>query len=180
MAWTTPMTAVANSVWTAAQWNTHVRDNLLETMPGKATTAGRWFCSTGSHAIAERVITNATVATSQTTTSTAYADLTTVGPSVTVTTGTLAMVFINANMACSLSTVPARISVAVSGATTTAASDANSAYVLSSGTAAGNRFGSMALLTVNAGSNTFTMKYKVDSAATGTYQDREIVVIPFS
>ena len=98
MAWTAPMTAVDNTIWTSSQWNTHVRDNLLETMAGKATTAGRWFVSTGANAIAERVITQASVTTSQTTTSASFTDLATTGPAVTVTTGTKAIVFWGAAM----------------------------------------------------------------------------------
>jgi hypothetical protein len=98
MAWTAPMTAVDNTIWTSSQWNTHVRDNLLETMAGKATTAGRWFVSTGANAIAERVITQASTTTSQTTTSASFTDLATVGPAVTVTTGTKAIVFWGAAM----------------------------------------------------------------------------------
>lgn len=39
MAWTTPMTAVANAVWTAAQFNSDIRDNLNETGPAKATSS---------------------------------------------------------------------------------------------------------------------------------------------
>lgn len=39
MAWTAPMTASANGTLTAAQFNTHVRDNLLETETAKATAA---------------------------------------------------------------------------------------------------------------------------------------------
>ena len=37
MAWTAPMTAVSGSVLTAAQWNTNVRDNLLETAPANCS-----------------------------------------------------------------------------------------------------------------------------------------------
>lgn len=94
MAWTAPMTAVTNDVWTSAQFNANVRDNLLETMPGKATTAGALFTATGANAIAQRSAAAAVVNTSQTRANAAYGDLTTVGPSVTVTTGTSALVWI--------------------------------------------------------------------------------------
>lgn len=56
MAWSTPITAVSGTILTAAQWNTHVRDNLLETMPAKATTADRMFVTTGPNSIAQNVI----------------------------------------------------------------------------------------------------------------------------
>lgn len=39
MAWTAPLTAALNGTLTAAQFNTHVRDNLLETEAAKATAA---------------------------------------------------------------------------------------------------------------------------------------------
>lgn len=38
MVWTPPMTAVNGDVFTAAEYNTHVRDNLLETLTAQAVT----------------------------------------------------------------------------------------------------------------------------------------------
>jgi hypothetical protein len=180
MAWTTPMTAVANgTAWTAAQWNTHVRDNLNETTPGKATaTAGGWFVSTAANAIAERTISAATVLTNETRTLTSYGDLTTVGPSVTVTTGTSALVWINAQCFNSTSNAGCWFSFTVSGASSVAASDTWAG--LTDGVTLNdvNRFGVPHLITgLTAGSNTFKMQYKVD-AGTGNFQRREIVVIP--
>jgi len=55
MAWTAPRTWVTSEVVTAAHLNAHVRDNLLETAPAKATTNGGIFVATGANAIAERV-----------------------------------------------------------------------------------------------------------------------------
>ena len=40
MAWTTPKTFTAGSVLTAAELNTHLRDNLNETSPATAAAAG--------------------------------------------------------------------------------------------------------------------------------------------
>lgn len=45
------MTAVANAALTAAQWNTHVRDNLMETLPAKVNAARQIGLSTGPNAI---------------------------------------------------------------------------------------------------------------------------------
>lgn len=177
MAWTAPMTAVSGVVWTAAEFNAHIRDNLLETMPGKATAANRMFVSNGLNAIAERVPTQATVATSQTTTSTSYTDLATVGPAVTVTTGTKALVWFGAEMSHS-SNAEASCSVAVSSATTVAASD--NWRCMQSGTTAGNpnRFLVGHLFTgLTAGSNVFTMKYRTPSG-TATFVNRDIIVLP--
>ncbi|OII61219.1 hypothetical protein BJP40_06745 [Streptomyces sp. CC53] len=177
MAWTSPMTAVANDVFTAAQFNTHVRDNLLETAPAKATTDGGMFFATGANAIAERVPTTATVATSESTTSTSYTDLSTAGPAVTVTTGTRALVFISADAQNDAAGSDALYSYAVSGSTTVAAADSFGSFLESSGSRR-HRWTVASMQTgLTAGSNTFTMKYRV-SANTGTFQNRNIVVVP--
>lgn len=181
MAWASPMTAVATEVWTAAQWNTHVRDNLNETCAGKATTAGSWFVATGANAIAERQIKAATVATAETTSSASYASLATNGPEITVTTGTRALVWISAQ--CSHSSANASINFSYelrsTGVTTIAADDSWSGQL--DGVTAGdvNRFGVSHMVTnLTAGSNVFRMMYKT-SGATATIQRREIVVMPF-
>lgn len=43
MAWTDPMTAVANTVFTAAEYNTHIRSNFAELAPQVAETPGYTF-----------------------------------------------------------------------------------------------------------------------------------------
>lgn len=177
MTWTTPMTAVANTTFTAAQFNTHVRDNLLETAVAKATAAGRIYVSTGANALAERVISQATVATGQNTTSTSYTDLATAGPAVTVTTGARALTFINTEVENSSTSVLSAASVAVSGATTDAASDARWAMEESKTTSLGCRAVSVHLFdALTPGSNTFTMRYRV-SGGTGSFTNRHIVVM---
>lgn len=57
------MTAVASTAFTAAQFNTHVRDNLNETAPAKATTSGRLIVTAGPNSIAEQTIPRPTQAT---------------------------------------------------------------------------------------------------------------------
>ena len=69
MVWSTPLTAVANTPLTAAQWNASVRDNFNETAPAKATVGGRIFASTGPNTIAEREVLADVVETAETTTS---------------------------------------------------------------------------------------------------------------
>lgn len=54
MSWTVPITFVDGDPLTAAQLNVFVRDNMLETGPGKATTASRLLTSTNLNTIAER------------------------------------------------------------------------------------------------------------------------------
>lgn len=126
------MTAVSRAIWTSAQWNAHVRANLLETMVGKAATTGGYFVSTGANAIAERAAVSATVATSQTRSSEAYGDLATTGPSVTCTTGSEALVWIACRSSSSLG------GGAVEVGTTTAYACTDSATFDSGG---GNRAG---------------------------------------
>lgn len=116
----------------------------------------------------------ATVATSQTTTSTAYVDLATVGPTVTLTTRTKALVILTAYFENSAGANDCRMSFEISGATTLAASDANSIRHVG---ASGTRMSAAALVTLNAGSNVFTAKYKV-SAGTGTFINRDLIVVP--
>lgn len=178
MAWTAPMTAMENSPWTSAQWNTHVRDNLNETAPAKATAANRYMVATATaNSIAERVPTTAVVTTSEGTTSTTYADLTTSGPAVTVTTGVRALVMVRCQMT-NAGAFECYMGHAVSGATTVAADD-NYAYRFQ-GTENNAGFAATLHTTLTAGSNTFTAKYKSGSGAnTATFNDRRITVFPF-
>lgn len=180
MAWTTPMTATANSAFTAAQFNTHVRDNLLETAPAKASVTGRLIVTTGANSIAERECKQHTVNTSQTTTSSSFTDLSTVGPTVTVTTGTKAICWASAQMANSLANVVTQMSVAVSGASSISADNTRDLYNDGLGAGNANR-ASVAIMFddsdgLTAGSNTFTMKYRVNTG-TGTFYDRNLIVM---
>lgn len=169
------MTAVAGSVFTAAQFNQSVRDNLNETFPAKATAAGQWAVSTAANAIAARSITFGQVTTSEATTSTSFVDLTTPGPAVTVTTGAQALVDLYAAIV-NASTGASLMAVAVSGATTVAAVDRSSVGG-QVGTPAGFRVGNLFMLTgLTPGSNTFTAKYRVTSS-TGTFSDRGLLVM---
>jgi hypothetical protein len=176
MTWTAPMTAVAGSVFTAAQFNTFIRDNLNECPTAKATTSGSHFAGAGTNSVAERITTADYIATSQNTTSTSYTDLTTVGPTVTVTTGPAALVAIyNANVH-STGAASALMSFEVSGASSQSASDTIS---IGTATTVGSRAGATFLVTgLTGGSNTFRAKYRV-GAGTGTFVDRRIVVMPF-
>ena len=122
----------------------------------------------------------ATVATSETTVSTTYADLATTTDSVTVTIGNsgMALVLLQANGTSTASNY-SYTGFAISGATTRAADDAVALQysVWSSGiqTQAGAPF----LVTgLTAGSTTFKMKYRV-AGGTGTFLNRRISVIPF-
>lgn len=177
MAWSAPMTAVASTAFTAAQFNTFVRDNLNETAPAKATVAGQIFVSTAANSIAARVPSTAIVATSETTASVSWVDLATAGPAVTVTTGTQALVSLYCDMSNSSASGFTFMGFAISGATTLAA--ANNTALQISGTTTAFRLGHLIMVTgLTAGSNTFTAKYQVGTAGTGTWLDRHITVIP--
>lgn len=182
MAWTAPMTAVANTPFTAAQFNTHVRDNLLETAPGKATagvTNGSYPTKSATNTITFRTPTSASVNTQQSTSSSSYTNLSTSGPAVTVTTGTRALVIISASM-LNNSTNSSFASFEVSGATSVSAVDDYAIRHRDGTGSSGEEQMSRAhfFTTLTAGSNTFTMKYRV-VGGTGSFDNREIIVIPF-
>lgn len=115
----------------------------------------------------------------QTTTSTSYVGLTT-ATAVTVTTGTTAIVVIQANLTTGTANSSALGSFAISGATTQASSDSN-AIILSTSSSV-LFLPTMTLLYyqtgLTAGSNTFTMQYKLGSAGTLYASDRRITVFP--
>lgn len=180
MAWTTPPTFVAGNALTAAQLNV-ISADLNETAPAKATTGGQLFVSTAANTISARSVASATVLTQETTTSTTYADLATPGPSVAVTTGTQAFVWIASHISQTTATANTAASFEVSNAGSGVyqpATDNWSVLWQPPATGGGMRAGSILLLpALVAGSNTFKMKYRA-SAGTGSFQWRTIMVLP--
>lgn len=160
MSWTDPAGHVyaTAEVLSASTLNTYVRLNLTDL--DRRTT-----------------VTSASVATDETTTSTSYTDVTTPGPAVTVTIGStgLAMVDFASTIYNSNAGSYSLCAVAVSGATTHAAADTEGmAYAV----VAGARFGRPLYMSgLNAGSNTFTMKYRA-TANTAHFADRMLIVTP--
>ena len=119
---------------------------------------------------------SATVSTDQSTSSTSYTDLATSGPAVTITTGTKALVIISCEADNTGVNIATFASVAVSGATTVAASD-TVAIKWQLRENIENRHSVATRFTgLTAGSNTFTMKYRTASD-TASFGDREIIVI---
>jgi hypothetical protein len=158
MAWTAPRTAAVGDVFTASWWNGDARDSL--------------------NVLNTRLNNTATVTTGETTTSTTFTDLATVGPTVSsLTTGTFALVFLGSAIDNNTAGSSGLMSVDVSGATTTAASDANSTSYLSPAANQAARISTFVPLTLTAGSNTFKAKYRV-TANTGTFTNRKILVLP--
>lgn len=146
----------------------------------------------GTGAINGNPIQSASVATNESTSSTSYVDLTTVGPSVTATTGSTVTIWISANANKSSTGNSGFISVAVSGASTVAASDANAASQSSAIASGGNALARSVTITgLTPGVNTFTMKYRgdggtwsfstrtlsVDNGAGGIYDPGSLVLL---
>jgi hypothetical protein len=169
------MTASSGSVFTAAQFNTNVRDNLNETLPAKATQAGQIFVATGTNSISPRLVDAGFVQTLESTTSTTYTDLATIGPTVTATTGVSAIIAVYCNQFSS-GGLAAWMSYGITGATTSVADDNRSVQLQSTG---GQHLGVMVLhQSLTAGSNVFTAKYRVSTSGTGSFSSRRLVVIP--
>jgi hypothetical protein len=122
----------------------------------------------------------ASVVTQQNTTSTSFTDLTTAGPAVTLTTGTKVLVIVTCWLTNGTSQGDAESDFAVSGATTRAANEETSLYFKgdAANTSCGLRASSATYLTVTAGSNTFTVKYRRQAGVgTATFKNRQITVI---
>lgn len=119
----------------------------------------------------------ATISTSQTTASTSFVDLATSGPAQTVTVGPSGCVevVLTGNLSNSAGNY-AVMGVAVSGATTAAASDVTSLQHFGTSPRRGSYVALMTGLTP--GSTTFTAKYRV-TGGTGTFVDRNIIVKPY-
>ena len=179
MAWTVPMTFADNNVLTAAQLNTHLRDNLLETAPAKATVnGGGWFINQGPYKLEERIIKSARAPSGFIdVTSTTYVGMPN-GPSVTVETGTDAIVLLACLIGNNTIDTTTNMSFAVTGDTEREPDDKHS--VQTAGLAANTNaiYGATYYLSdLNPGVNVFTCKYKV-SANLGRFNYRFIGVVP--
>jgi len=120
----------------------------------------------------------ATTAAQETTTSTSFTDLATVGPTVTLTTGTKALVLLSADIDPSTSSgFTLTMGCDVSGASTVGASDAQAMYHFPRNAATGHR-GTAAVYYsgLTAGSNVFKAKYKT-SSGTAYFFRRELTVL---
>ena len=166
MAWTAPMTAVAGSVFTASQFNAFISDNLAECAPAKATTPGAHFAVSATNQIMERIPGIGQDLTSGTTASTSFTDLdapVAAGPTVTVTTGTCALIWIAGSCANS-GTGSARMSWDITGASSIPTADNRGIGSIAS---AGNS--TIVAATVHfetaltPGVNVFTARYRVSA-----------------
>ena len=181
MAWTNPRTWVAAEDLTAALLNTHLRDNFDETAPAIATVAGRFIMTDGANSIVERNPSEDNVLTAQGSTSTSYTNLGTTGPVVTVTCGTAVYIAITCGLKNDTIGEISYAAVTVSGATTAAAVDSQ-ALQFRSPAANYELAASFCYIHtgLTAGSNTFTMHYKVSGGGgTGEWRNRRLTVFPF-
>lgn len=179
MTWNAPMTAISGSIFTAAQFNTFLRDNLNECPAAKATTPGSIFATSDTNQVSERIPATDFTTNSDSVTSTSYADVATVGPRVSVVTGSSALVTVTGRVINNTAGQNTYINYDVSGATTIAANDDN-AYMFTCPVINYSQQGSstMLLTGLTPGTNTFTMKYRV-TGGTGTVDNRRLTVIPF-
>lgn len=175
MAWTAPMTAVDGTAFTAAQFNANVRDNLLETMPAKALTVGDYFVSTGNNSIAARRPIDSFIGTAQTTASTTYTDLATVGPGVTAQVDAFAFLFYGAEVTNATNTQNF-MAIEVAGGVL----PANDNYSMSvqSGGGATKKYGNFLRLNLSPGVYTITAKYRV-GGGTATFSQRSLALLNF-
>lgn len=186
MAWTTPMTFVDGSILTAPQMNTFLRDNMLETAPGKAIDnsfpqyISSIFVTEAYNSITQRSVVADVVAAAESTDSEDWVDLDTTGPEVTVETGERALYLFTAEVVNDSPDATSYYAVEVSGASSIEPYSGRGART--DGVPNGNRMRvGMARLETNLtpGLNTFTMKYAV-ATGTATYDSRDLVVIPLS
>ena len=121
---------------------------------------------------------DAIVTTSESTDVNTYTNLATTGPEVTLTTGTKVLVILSCRFNNAAGGEP-RMSFAVSGATTIAASDTYSIFQNYSGSSFNHslQVSKASVVTVTAGSNTFTAKYRSPDFSSRTWSNREIFVM---
>jgi hypothetical protein len=151
----------APTVPAAVGANTYVPTGIQTVYNGAA-----WVCVTGVGSFET---------SSQSTTSTSFVDLASIS-SVTLSTGTTALVSFSSFATAGATSAYSVISVAVSGASTIAAANAQACFIVSpSGSYQGTPSRTMVISGLTAGINTFTLKYRV-TASTGTFENREIFV----
>lgn len=162
-AWTTPQTFAVSDVLTAANMNI-IRDNFLhlnEDVEGTLEAVGY-----------------ATVATGQSTIDTSFGDLTTAGPSVTVTVRSSGRLLVLWASRISVATAGniAYVDYVLSGANARTASINTATY---NETTTQDRFAGMHLATgLVAGSTTVKLVYRGSSGVSATFSDRAVFAFP--
>ena len=180
MAWTSPLTAVANTAMTAAQWNTFLRDNLNAQGPTSATAGGQLLVTTGFGSLTMRTPGVTFVSLSATTASPSYVDVDPSGAEVTVTTGNKAMVTIGSGISNSTAGCGGRASVDLAGDTERVADELN---VVAGDSGNASDFFKLTWTTIysplNPGVQIFGMRYRAAGGGTASFNDRLMMVVPF-
>lgn len=177
MAWSAPMTAVAGNVFTASQYNTFVRDNLMETAVAAATVPGSIIVGNGSHEVVQRTPVWTSLTGGATMSSTSYGDLSDqVGPTLTVQSGPVMVIWLYCNQYNTAGNA-AWMTFEISGDSSVVAADSNAVQLQGTD---GDRNGCGILVDgLSAGTNIVTAKYRVSTAGTGYFSQRRLVVWPF-
>ena len=118
-----------------------------------------------------------TVATGQTTSSSSFTDLATVGPTVTLTTGTKALIMLSVQLDNQANSRQGTASIEVTGASSVSPSDAPAFHLYSSSNTALQATTTYILSGLTAGSNTFKVKYKAAGSTTVNFGERRLSVI---
>jgi hypothetical protein len=169
---TNPMTTTGDTIYsssgsTPARLAIGSTGNVLTVAGGVPT----WAAPAGGLTSAASVIN-----TGESTSSSVFVDLTT-NQTVSLTTGTKALVFITAKMLGNSTGDAGWLGFAVSGATTVAATDARAVQNDVDKTNVYNTYsGSFFISGLTAGSNTFTLKLR-SNAGTQSVKDRQLIVI---
>lgn len=176
MAWTAPITFVSSSVLTAAQMNMYLRDNMLETMPAKAASVGNYFIGGGQNVVLQQSIASDSIdGNDETTDSTDWGDLATVGPSVTVNVQARALVFMSCN-AKGTNVAANWMGYEVSGATESESQDNRA--IMNQCKIVEKISGVILHDKLAPGETTFTAKYRVSETNTASFSHRKLAVMP--
>jgi len=171
-----PSTTLGDIEYRSSTANTNTRLGIGST--GNVLTVSGGVPTWATPAAPAPASATATVATSESTTSGSYTNLTTSGPAVTLTTGTKALVIASCQIEnLTNNNQEGYVDFAISGATTRSASDATAIYLKANSSSPRIRTSVANSVTVTAGSNTFTMKYRADSVSSTTFSDRSLIVI---
>ena len=180
MAWTSPLTAVANTTLTAAQWNIFLRDSLNAQGPTSATGAGQLLVTTGFGSLTMRTPQVQYISTSDTTASSSLVALDSDGAEVTVITGTMCMVTVGCQISNSTAGAGGMASIDLFGDTERAADEINCVRADSGNANDAFKLGWTTIYNpINPGSNTFGMKYRATGGGTASFAGRLIVAVPF-
>ena len=180
MAWTAPMTAVDGNLLTATEYNQHIRDNTLMLAPAIASAPGSIFVIDDNNRVVERQMGSSYVAGEDNIKiyQNTFKEVQQAGPMVTLRTGTRAIVSYACEMKNRVDNAQANASFEVSGATVIPPSNEYRLVHDALETDTWTRMSVTTRVTLNAGINTFRMKYHTGNRGPIHFRRREIVVLP--